>query len=118
MSRFFTGASCFVVLAVAVGRICSPAPSNGGKDSGMHRDVATRVKLSPAGLYYYEGNNSLRLTAELGSDSKGAFFYVYVWTPATWMREMPEWCRHRREEVLAEIRRLTADRRIKWVEED
>jgi hypothetical protein len=118
MRRLITAAGCFVLLAVAVSRMCSPAPSNGGNELGMHPDAATRVKLSPAGLYYYEGDNSLRLTAELGSDAKGAFYYVYVWTAATWVRQMPEWCRHRREEVLAEIRRLTTDRRIKWIDED
>jgi len=118
MKRFITAAGCLVVLAVAVSRMCSPAPSNGGNEVGKHPDAANRVKLSPAGLYYYEGDNSLRLTAELGSDAKGAFYFVYVWTAATWVREMPEWCRHRRDEVLAEIRRLTADRRIEWVEED
>jgi hypothetical protein len=84
----------------------------------MDADAPTHVKLNPTGLYYFEGDNSLRLTAELGEDAKGAFYYVYVWTAISWVREMPEWCRHRREEVMAEIRRLTAGRRIKWIDAD
>jgi hypothetical protein len=118
MRKLFIAVGCFVLLAVAVSRMCSPASSNGGNKLGTHSDAYKRVKLSPAGLFYYEGENSVRLTAELGSDAKGAFYYVYVWTAASWVREMPEWCRHRREEVMAEIRRLTTDRRIEWIEED
>jgi len=118
MRKVTIAAACLVVLAVAVGRMCNPAPSNGGKQVSTRPDAPTRVVLGPLGLSYYEGEKSLRLTAELGSDAKGAFYYVYVWTPATWVREMPEWCRHRRDEVLAEIRQLTADRRIEWIEED
>jgi hypothetical protein len=81
-------------------------------------DGARRVRLGPTGLWYFEGKNSLRLTVEMASDKRGAYYIVYVWTPKTWLREMPEWCRYRREDVLSEIKRLTADRRIKWVEED
>jgi hypothetical protein len=84
----------------------------------LQDDTAKRVKLGPRGLYYFEGENSLRLTAELASDKRGSFYIVYVWSPQAWPREMPEWCRHRRDEVLPEIKRLTADRRIEWVEED
>lgn len=83
-----------------------------------HDDRSRRVQLGPTGLYYFEGANSLRLTVEMASDRRGAYYIVYVWTPSTWVREMPEWCRYRREEILAEIKRLTSDRRIKWVEED
>jgi hypothetical protein len=115
---FITAAGCFLLVAIIAGRRCGLAPSNGGNKVGMHSDAGTRVKLNPTGLYYYEGDNSLRLTAELGEDAKGAFYYVHVWTPTTWVREMPEWCRHRREEVMADIRRLTADRRIKWIDAD
>ena len=77
-----------------------------------------RVKLGPTGLYYFEDDNSIRLTVEMASDKRGAYYIVYVWTPRTWVREMPEWCRYRREEVLLDIKRLTSDRRIQWVEED
>jgi hypothetical protein len=84
----------------------------------MRHDGSKRVKLGPTGLYYFEGENSLRLTVEMASDKRGAFYIVYVWTPATWAREMPEWCRYRREEVLLEIKQLTSDRRIEWVEVD
>jgi len=91
----------------------------GEADSGTLQDNnSKRVKIGPGGLYYFEGENSLRLTAELASDERGAFYIVYVRTPGTWVREMPDWCRYRREEILGEIKRLTSDRRIEWVEED
>jgi len=76
------------------------------------------VTLGPTGLRYFEGENSLRLTAEMASDRRGSYYIVYVWTAKAWVREMPEWCRYRREGILSEIKRLTADRRIDWVEED
>lgn len=81
-------------------------------------DGSKRVKLGPTGLYYFEDENTLRLTVEMASDNHAAYYIVYVWTPAAWVREMPDWCRHRREEVLPEIERLTSDKRIKWVDED
>jgi hypothetical protein len=31
---------------------------------------------------------------------------------------MPEWCRYRRDEVLADIKALVKHERIKWVEEE
>jgi hypothetical protein len=119
MKALIITAVCFVVCAVFASRVFSPDPrKEGTRVESQVSDGGRRVTLSPAGLYYYEGDNSLRLTVEMGSDARGAFYYVYVWTATTWIREMPEWCRYRRDEVLAEIRRLTADRRIKWIEED
>ena len=76
-----------------------------------------RVVIGPTGLLYYEGDNMLRLTVEM-ADGRGVDYIVYVWSPSSWVREMPDWCRHRREEVLPEIKRLTADKRIMWVEEE
>jgi hypothetical protein len=90
----------------------------GGIASARAEDGTRRVELGPIGLRYFEGENSLRLTVEMASDRRGAYYIVYVWTARTWIREMPEWCRHRREEILAEIKRLTARERIDWVEED
>lgn len=84
----------------------------------LQDDVLKRVKLGPTGLYYFEGENSLKLVTEMASDRRGAYYIVYVWTAATWVREMPEWCRYRREEILLDIKRLTSDKRIKWVEEE
>jgi hypothetical protein len=77
-----------------------------------------RVELGPTALEYFENDNALRLTAELGSDDEGGFYIVYVPTATSWRREMPGWCRLRRDEILADIRRLTAKQRIRWVEED
>ncbi len=104
-----------------LGEIVHRTKWNGGVEAdteGRHEDGSKRVTLGPTGLYYFEGENSLRLTVEMASDRRGGFYIVYVWTPAAWVREMPDWCRHRREDILPEIKRLTSDTRIQWVEED
>ena len=80
-------------------------------------DVSKRVVLSPLGLRYYEGDNMLELVVEM-ANGRRVDYIVYSWTPKAWIREMPEWCRYRRAEVLPEIKRLTADKRIEWVEQD
>lgn len=80
-------------------------------------EVGRRVTIGPTRLRYFEGENVLTLAAEMASDRKGAYYIVYLPGEAGWRREMPDWCRHRRAEVLTEIKRLTARERIKWVEE-
>lgn len=117
------GGMALTMVAVMVGlsrlgHLVTTPSRRGEPSTGTLKGDGSRVKLGPTGLYYSEGENSLRLTVEMASDKRGAFYIVYVWTPATWVREMPEWCRHRREEVLTEIKRLTTDKRIQWVEED
>jgi hypothetical protein len=88
-------------------------------EQAVHADLPLkRVTLGPTKLRYFEGENSLILVAEMGSDRAGGFYIVYRPGPARWSRRMPEWSRHRREEILPEIYRLTAHERIKWVDED
>ena len=82
-----------------------------------NHEEGKRVTIDPTGLRYYEGNNRLRLTVEM-ANGRRVDYIVYVWTADAWIREMPEWCRYRRNEVLQDIKRLTADRRIEWVEVD
>ena len=77
-----------------------------------------RVTLGPTRLRYFEGENVLTMQAEMASDGGGAYYNVYVPTARRWVTKMPEWCRHRRDETMAEIRRLTKDRRVKWIDED
>lgn len=77
----------------------------------------TRVKLGPTRLQYFEGENSLVLYTEPARDREGFYYIVYVPTPERWARTMPEWARYRREEILADIKRLTKDERIKWVDQ-
>lgn len=102
-----------------LGHVLHRAKSSGeGRIERSAEDGSKRVKLNPGGLYYFEGENSLRLTAEIASDRRGAYYIVYVLTPPAWVREMPDWYRYRRDEVLVDIKRLTSDRRIEWVEED
>ena len=75
-----------------------------------------RVTVGPTRLRYFEDDNVLTLFAEPARDGDGYYIIVYVPSEMTWLKEMPEWCRHRRGEVLAEIKRLTTGERIKWVE--
>ena len=77
-----------------------------------------RVTVGPTRLRYFEDDNILTLSAEPARDRDGYYTIVYVPSATKWLKEMPEWCRHRRGEVLAEIKRLTVDERIKWVEHD
>jgi hypothetical protein len=75
-----------------------------------------RVIVGPTHLRYFEDDNILTLSAEAARDRSGYYIIVYVPAETKWLKEMPEWCRHRRGEVLGEIKRLTGDERIKWVE--
>ena len=76
------------------------------------------VTIGPTRLRYFEGTNVLSLVVEMASDRRGPLYVVYVPTARSWHRETPEWARERREEIMAEIKRLTSDNRIRWVEED
>jgi hypothetical protein len=76
------------------------------------------VKLGPTRLQYFEGENRLVLYVEPARDKDGFYYIVYVPTPERWVRTMPAWSRHRRDEILIEIKRLTKDERIKWVDQD
>jgi hypothetical protein len=107
-----------VLAASELPMACSRKKNDDGEAASMAITSQKRVELGPTSLEYFEDDNILRLTAELGSDDEGGFYIVYVPTAASWRREMPGWCKHRRDEILADIRRLTAKQRIKWVEED
>jgi hypothetical protein len=75
-----------------------------------------RVTVGATRLRYFEDDNVLTLSAEPARDRDGYYTIVYVPVESRWVREMPEWCRHRRGEVLDEIKRLTVGERIRWVE--
>ena len=79
--------------------------------------ASNRVELDPTGLRYIEGKNSLELAVEMASDRRGPYYIVYLWDAKAWIREMPEWCRQRRQEIVTEIKRLTSEERIDWVSE-
>lgn len=76
----------------------------------------TRVKLGATRLQYFDGDKSLILYTEAAEDKKGYYYIVYVPSPERWIRTMPEWARSRRTEILIDIKRLTQDERIKWVD--
>jgi hypothetical protein len=97
---------------------CTRPSRSADKEDSVQFEIEKRVELGPTGLRYFEGPNVMELTVEMASDWRGDFYIVYVPTPTTWAREMPPWCRDRRDEVLDDIRRLTKKKRIKWVDED
>jgi hypothetical protein len=98
--------------------MCSSGKTPVKRGSPIERDQRkTRVILTPIGLEYYEEEHKLELHVEMGRDRRGSFYYVYVFSHSKWPREMPEWCRNRREAIMAEIERLTEDSyRLKWIE--
>jgi hypothetical protein len=118
MRRIVVGAASVLAL-VQIGRwACGRDARERGREEerAMEPRGPTRVKLGPTRLEYFEGENSLVLFTEFASDRDGPYYIVYVPTPRQWVRTMPEWSRHRREEILAEIKRLTKGERIRWEE--
>jgi hypothetical protein len=114
-------APAFLVMVSVCGAFqsaCTTPNRFADKEEPVQSENEKRVELGPTGLRYFEGPNVMELTVEMASDGRGDFYIVYVPTPTTWVREMPPWCRHRRDEVLSEIRKLTKKRRIKWVDEE
>jgi hypothetical protein len=79
-------------------------------------ETQRRVTLGPTRLRYFEDDNILTLFAEMARDRDGYYYVVYVPVERKWVKQMPEWCRHRRAEIMGEIKRLTAGERIKSVE--
>jgi len=122
MDRFLVVGWLFLALVWTCRLVGLPGDASPTATGGERASTADlpykRVTLGPTRLRYFEGENSLTLYAEMGSDSHGAFYIVYRPGPTAWVRKMPEWSRHRREEILSEIHRLTADERIKWVDGD
>ena len=88
-----------------------------GASQSAVAETQRRVTVGPTRLRYFEDDNVLTLFAEPARDRDGYYTIVYVPSETKWLKEMPEWCRHRRGEVIAEIKRLTAGERIKWVED-
>jgi hypothetical protein len=102
---------------VLVLRRCTRGRTPNEQSATVEANQRTRVVLTPLGLRYFEDDHELELHVETARDSKGPFYYVFVYSPARWKNEMPEWCRDRREAILAEIERLTKGRyRLKWIE--
>jgi hypothetical protein len=117
MSRRVAIALTLMAAGVLVIRACLDGRGADRRRAYREANSGTRVDLSPLGLDYYEDGNELELTVELGSDWRGDFYYVYVFSPSSWRRVMPEWCRNRRAAILAEIERLTrGEHRLSWVE--
>jgi hypothetical protein len=96
---------------------CQRVPSPGDSATMESKQPYKRVTLSPWRLRYFEGDNVISLSAEMGSDEQGSYYIVYVPGSKTWLRKMPDWARNRRDEILVDIRQLTAHERIKWVDE-
>src|SRR4051812_48826097 len=108
-----------VVMCVQITRVacgCNGDERIDGRDRPMQTQKKTRVVLGPTRLQYFEDDNRLILFVEPAHGPEGFYYIVYVPNSERWTRTMPEWARHRRDEIVAEIKRLTADRPIKWVE--
>jgi hypothetical protein len=71
----------------------------------------TRVVLTPLYLRYFEDTDFLELNVEL---LVGGTYVVFLPSPERWRRTMPPWAAQRREQIIAEIKRLTRREKIEW----
>lgn len=85
--------------------VCEPVVTEGQRN----------VTLEPPGLRYFEADNVLTLKA-VASDRGDTQYVVQLPGEVEWKREMPNWCRRRRADVLAEIKRLSAGDHVRWLE--
>jgi hypothetical protein len=102
------------LLLVATAKIgeCSERHSD---ESSIGAKRKTRVILTPLYLRYIEDGRVLELAAEVLVDRT---YLVYLPTPARWRRTMPEWAAERRDEIVAEMKRLTKADKVRWEEVD
>jgi hypothetical protein len=115
---------CRVVTAFAltIGTMATFGSAYLGWSSGHRRagenhstpEASRRVVLGSSRLLYFEGDNVLTLAAETASGPDGVYYVAPLPGEAIWLKEMPNWCRKRRAEVVAEIKSLTVRERIKW----
>lgn len=73
-----------------------------------------RIRLGPTRLEYYEDENMLVLYAEMAAK----YDIVYVPSERKWRRVMADWASRRRDEIMGHIKRLAANRPIKWIDDD
>ncbi len=71
------------------------------------------VVISFRYILYSEGKRSLELTVEPGLKHPTV---IHLPSPSRWEREMPEWARSRREEILGRIRPQCAHLNCEWKE--
>ena len=107
-----------IVILLSMRAYCGGCSKEGVKEGESANVVSSepqkRVVMGPTRLRYFEGDDELTLYLEMTPK----YDIVYVPTPRRWVVKMPQWCRHRRDHVMADIKRLTADRPIKWVDDD
>jgi hypothetical protein len=69
-----------------------------------------RIVVEARALKYFEGKRVLEF--QIDWFPKGRM--VYVPSPDRWRREMPEWASERREEILAEMKKLAKKYEFEW----
>jgi hypothetical protein len=87
-------------------RICSAAAPG--------PQARTRIIWGVTRLRYFEDDNELQLILEMTTH----YDIVYVPTARRWPQRMPEWARHRRDDIMAEIKRLAVGHPVRWVDDD
>jgi ribose 5-phosphate isomerase B len=85
----------------------APEPSRNGSPEDYD------VLISFACILYSEGRRSIELRVEPGLKHPTV---IQVPSAVRWEEEMPEWCRHRREEILARIRPRCVHLNCDWRE--
>jgi hypothetical protein len=94
-------------------RLHTMRPTSSSADDDGSRPP-TRIIWTPVGLRYFEGDNELRLSLE----PTPRYDIVYVPTARRWPAKMPEWARRRRDDIMADIKRLAVGYAILWVDDD
>ena len=85
--------------------------SNDSKRGSSVAKAKARVVLTPLYLRYFEDTDFLELHVDLLVDHTHV---VFLPSPERWRRNMPPWAAQRREEIVAEMKRLTRREKIEW----
>lgn len=89
----------------------APAETPETPDEGSNENFD--VIISFGYILYSEGKRSIELKVEPGLKHPTI---VHIPSPSRWEKEMPEWCRGRREEILSRIRPKCVHLKCEWKE--
>jgi hypothetical protein len=104
------------VLLIAVGLSAKKAGC-GHSPTGMAENSRrrTQVIVTPIYLRYIEDGKVLEFNVDSMVDGTRV---VFLPSAPRWRRTMPAWAADRRDEIVAEMKRLTKGRKLEWEEFD
>jgi len=111
---------CFAAFVTMAPAACSDRHANRVNMAPDHEKTkskeGTSARLGPTRLQHFEGEKSQIPYTEPAEDKNGYYYIVYLPGPERWSRTMPEWAQSRRTDIVMDIKRLTRDERIKWMD--